>query len=79
MFFLSFHEKYILNIISSHFDCIASVQASAPSETLMLLKTSINRPNPGQSEKIKLNFYFHTSLWCLKRFYEDLKGLHKTF
>ena len=22
--------------------------------------------------KIKLNFYFHTSLWCLKRFYEGL-------
>ena len=20
--------------------------------------------------KINLNFYFHTSLWCLKRFYE---------
>ena len=29
--------------------------------------------------KIKLNFYFHTSLWCFKRFYESLKGLHKTF
>ena len=29
--------------------------------------------------KIKLNFYFHTSLWFLKRFYEGLKGLHKTF
>ena len=29
--------------------------------------------------KIELNFYFHTSLWCLKRFYEGLKGLHKTF
>ena len=30
--------------------------------------------------KMKLNFYFHTSLWCLKRFYEGLnKGLHKTF
>ena len=29
--------------------------------------------------KIKLNFYFHTSLWCLKWFYEGLKGLHKTF
>ena len=27
--------------------------------------------------KIKLNFYFHTSLWCLKKFYEGLKGLHK--
>ena len=22
--------------------------------------------------KIKLNFYFYTSLWCLKRFYEGL-------
>ena len=29
--------------------------------------------------KLNLNCYFHTSLWCLKRFYEDLKGLHKTF
>ena len=26
--------------------------------------------------KINLQFYFHTSLWCLKRFYESL---HKTF
>ena len=33
---------------------------------------SINpsRLNPGRREKINLNFYFHTSLWCLKRFYE---------
>ena len=37
------------------------------------------RPNPGRREKTKLNFYFHTSLWCLKRFYECLKGPHKTF
>ena len=29
--------------------------------------------------KTELNFYFHTSFWCLKRFYEGLKGLHKTF
>ena len=29
--------------------------------------------------KIELNFYFHTSLWCLRRFYEGLKGLPKTF
>ena len=28
-------------------------------------------------EKINLNFYFRTSLWYLKRFYEDLKDLHK--
>ena len=29
-------------------------------------------PNPGQREKINLNFFFHTSLCCLKRFYEGL-------
>ena len=23
--------------------------------------------------KIELNFYFHTSLWCLKRFYAFIK------
>ena len=28
------------------------------------------RPDPKQRGKINLNFYFHTSLWCLKRFYE---------
>ena len=38
-----------------------------------------SRPNPGQREKIKLNFYFHTFSWCLKKFYEGLNGLHKTF
>ena len=27
-----------------------------------------SHPDPGQSEKSNLNFYFHTSLWCLKRF-----------
>ena len=41
----------------------------------------LNLPVPCISEswteiKIKLNFYFHTSLWCLKRFYEGLKGLN---
>ena len=29
--------------------------------------------------KIKLNLYFRTSFCCLKRFYEGLQGLHKTF
>ena len=28
-----------------------------------------SRPDPGQREKIDLNFYFHPFLWCLKRFY----------
>ena len=30
----------------------------------ILLQFNLSRPN--------LNFYFHTSLWCLKRFYETL-------
>ena len=29
--------------------------------------------------KIKLNFYFHTSLRCLKRFYEGFKTLKDPF
>ena len=29
--------------------------------------------------EINLNFYCHTSLWCFKRFYQGLWGLHKTF
>ena len=37
------------------------------------------RPNPRRSKKSKLILYYHFSLWCLKRFYESLKGLHKTF
>ena len=28
--------------------------------------------------KIKLKFYFHASLWCLKRFYEGLKGTQRS-
>ena len=39
----------------------------------------LSRPDPGRREKINLNFCFRTSLWCLERFYEGLKGLHKTF
>ena len=31
-----------------------------------------SRPNPRRREKIKLNFDFHASLWCLKRFNEGL-------
>ena len=33
-------------------------------------------PVTGQREKVNLNFYSHTSFWCLKRFYEGLKGLY---
>ena len=40
---------------------------------------TLNSPIPDKKEKINLNFCFHHSLWCLKRFYEGLTGLHKTF
>ena len=36
-----------------------------------------SRLNPGRTEKIKLNLYFHTSLWFPKRFYDGLKGFMK--
>ena len=39
--------------------------------TIHYINTS--HPNPGQREKIKLNFYFHTSLWCLKAFKAFIK------
>ena len=39
---------------------------------LFLLALTLNVPIPDKVKKIKLNFYFHTSLWCLKRFYEGL-------
>ena len=38
---------------------------------------NLSRPNPRRKEKFKLNFYFHPSLWCLKIFYEGLKGTTK--
>ena len=37
------------------------------------LKFNLSGPNPGRRKKNKLNCYFHTSLWCLKRFYEGRK------
>ena len=39
-----------------------------------MLQLNSSLPKPGQREKIKLNFYFHTYLCYLKRFYEGIKG-----
>ena len=45
---------------------------------LIVIKVFVNkfRPGPGQRQKINLNFYFHTSLWCFNRFHEGLKDLY---
>ena len=52
------------------------------SDGVSLLETStltITVPIPEEQKKVNLSFYLHTSLWYLKRFYEGLKDLHKTF
>ena len=46
---------------------------------MKILSFPLSCPDPGRKEEITLNFHFQTSLWCLKRFYESLKGLYKTF
>ena len=46
-------------------------------KTLFVLKPF--HPDPEQREKINLNFHFHTSSWCSKRFYEGLKAFIKPF
>ena len=38
-----------------------------------------SRPDPGQREKNNLNFYFHSFLWCLKRFLKVFKAFIKPF
>ena len=38
-----------------------------------------SRPDPGQREKIDLNFYFHTSLYASKGFMKALKAFIKPF
>ena len=59
-------------------------QLELNSEQFFTMFSLLILPVPNISEscteiKIKLNVYFDTSLWCLKRFNEGLKGLHKTF
>ena len=40
---------------------------------------NLQRPNPGQGEKIKLNFCFHTSFGATKGFMKALKACIKPF
>ena len=44
------------------------------SSYLLHLFFNPSRHDPGEREKINLNFYFQTSLYCIKRFYAGLKG-----
>ena len=82
-----FSQSYVVKkhqVIQFLFPCILTfiLVFSVKGEKNVILPT-FTFPAPCISEicfKIKsnLNFYFHTSFWYLKRFYEGLKGLHKT-
>ena len=56
------------------------IQASNMSLLLKYSKAlTLSVPIPDEGEKLSPNCYLHFSLQCLKWFYEDLKGIHKTF
>ena len=51
-------------------------------QSMEVLVNHLNPPTPCNSEhyikvKINLNFYFHTSFWCFRRFYEGIKVNHQ--
>ena len=46
---------------------------------VVILVVTLPVPIPDEEKKINVNFYFHTSLWCLERFYEGLKAFIKPF
>ena len=74
------HRKF--SIISTPRVLFLILAMSQGKFTLLLpfcMKIFLTRPVLCISEscfeiKINLHFYFHNSLWCLKRFYEGLKG-----
>ena len=83
-FYWIFEIKAILNLFPEQVQNFDIFRTRDISRTLSIYSVKIHhinpsRPNPGRREKKKLIFYFHTSLWCLKRFSEGLKGLNKIF
>ena len=77
-------EKEFLKLHISLFSILSILKSYLYSKIMFMwireyvkwLRLNPSCPNPGWREKIKLNFYFCTSLWCLKMFYEGLKD-HK--
>ena len=80
-----FHQDTVLllrslqtNILSSilisrskNVACVSQC-SSFSSDSPGYIHLTLPVPIPDEEKKIKLNFYFHTSFWCLKRFYEGL-------
>ena len=71
-------DCHIANIISKDIS-ENTYSENAKTANVRAIFKSPSRPDPGRREKIKIIFFFFdTSMWCLKRFYEGLKGLYKT-
>ena len=76
---LLYHWNDIMADITIYFENMKasfSMKSSINSHSSLL---TLLAPIPDKEKKVNLNFYFHISLWCLRRFYDGLLGLHKTF
>ena len=60
----SFHFRHMFLLLA----CSSQSHTTSCSNLTSHYWINRYRPNSGRREKIKLNFYFHTSLWCLNRF-----------
>ena len=68
-YYLIFSPKNLLDNAK-----MSSVATIRPGKTSLSQYLTLPVPILDEEKKLKLNFYFHTSLWCLERFYEGLKG-----
>ena len=68
-----------LSFLKKQPNTIKNISISQKNRCIFISVLNPSHHNPGRREKIKLNFYFQTSLWCLKRFYKGSKDHHETF
>ena len=66
----------LANLVKIHLELGCGVAAPNLVNKNMLTKPASCISESYSEIRINLNFYFHTSLRCLKKFYEDILGLH---
>ena len=71
-------SRFIIDRTDFHGKSLLSNQVTSwfPNPT-QIFKFNPSRPDSERREKINSNFYFHTSLWCLKRFHKTFWGTTK--
>ena len=68
--------------ISGSFASVFCIELTDIINCVRLIRYSsltVRAPNLDEERKLTQKLNFPTSLWCLKRFYERLKALYKTF